>query len=138
MQLFMTVLWVMVAWGPIANDFNDTHLFNQHWPPHAKLHMMTVFTAAVSLAMFGLYLVWGKTHSRLERLKLSAVAGLLYVFGLIIASVTMPMYGGSMYWEDTMPRAATFADENFVVFVATGAVFFALTVLLYLVRGDEA
>jgi hypothetical protein len=66
-----------------------------------------------------------------------SVAGLLYVAGLIVASVTMPMYGGSMYWEDTLPRAATFADENFVVFVATGGVFLVLTFMLYLFKGDS-
>ena len=106
MQVFMSLLWILVAWGPINADFNDTHLFNPDWPPHARLHMMTVFTSAVALAIFGLYLVWGKTHSRLERLRLSALLGFLYVLGLIVAAMTMPLYGGSLYWADTTGRAA--------------------------------
>jgi hypothetical protein len=137
MQFFMTLLWIMIAWGPIANDFNETHLFNPGWPPHAKLHMMTMITSGVSLAVFGLYIVWGKTASRLERLRLSAVAGFLYMLALIIASMTMPMYGGSMSSEDTAARAATLADVNYVVFLVTGLVFLVLTVMLHLVREDD-
>ena len=72
-----------------------------------------------------------ESRSRPERLRLSAVLGLLYVTGLIVAALTMPMYGGSLYWFDTEPKAASFSDENLVVFVVTGAVFLALTVLLF-------
>ena len=72
-QIFMTMLWISVGWGPIANDFNATHLFNPDWPPHARFHMMMVFSDAVALALFGLYLCWGPTVSRPERLRLSAL-----------------------------------------------------------------
>ena len=131
MRLFMTALWISVAWGPIAADFNATHLFNPDWLPHAKLHMMTVFTTSVALGIFGLYLVWGRTQSRPERLRLSAVLGLVYVIGLIVASLTMPMYGGSLYWTDTEPSPAKLSDENLIVFLVTGAVFLMLTIVLY-------
>ena len=139
MQGFMSLLWLMVAWGPINADFNDTHLFHPDWLPHARLHMMTVFTTAVALALFGLYLVWGPTASRRERLQLSAVVGLLYVLGLIVASLTMPWYGGSLVWDDATPRAASLEDANLVVFLGTGAVFLLLTIVLHLrPRGPTA
>ncbi|MGI9330819.1 MAG: DUF6640 family protein [Gammaproteobacteria bacterium] len=134
MQLFMSLLWVMVAWGPINADFNDTHLFNPDWPPHARMHMMTVFTTAVAAAVFGLYLVWGRTCSRLERLRLSAVLGCLYVLGLIAASLAMPLYGGSLYWDDIQPRAASLNDANLVVFLATGIIFLLLAGALFVSR----
>jgi len=137
MRLFMTALWISVAWGPIGADFNDTHLFNPDWTPHARLHMMTVFTTSVGLGIFGLYLVWGRTQSRPERLRLSAVLGLVYVIGLIVASLTMPMYGGSLYWFDTEPNAARLSDENLIVFLVTGTVFLLLTIVLYTARGRD-
>jgi hypothetical protein len=138
MRLFMTALWILAAWGPIGADFNDTHLFNPDWMPHAKLHMMTVFTTSVALGIFGLYLVWGQTHSRPERLRLSAVPGLVYVIGLIVAAMTMPMYGGSLYWFDTEPSAAKLGDENLIVFLVTGAVFLTLTIVLYGAKDRDA
>ena len=131
MRLFMTALWISVAWGLIAADFNATHLFNPDWLPHARLHVMRVFTTSVALGIFGLYLVWGRTQSRPERLRLSAVLGLVYVIGLIVASLTMPMYGGSLYWTDTVPSPAKLSDQNLIVFLVTGAVFLVLMIVLY-------
>jgi len=55
MRIVMTVLWLSVAIGPVAADFNATHLFNPGWSPHARLHMMTVFTTAIGIALFGLF-----------------------------------------------------------------------------------
>ena len=52
MRLFMTALWISVAWGPISADFSDTHIFNPDWVPHAKLHMMTVFLA-LTIVLYG-------------------------------------------------------------------------------------
>jgi len=131
MRTFMSILWLAVAIGPIAADFNSTHLFNQGWPPHAKLHMMTVFTSAVALAIFGLYLCWGPATSRLDSLRQSALLGTLYTTGLIAATLTMPLYGGSLYWQDLKPRAATLNDENLIVFLCTAAVFTLLLMVLY-------
>jgi hypothetical protein len=131
MQLFMTLLWVSVAWGPISADFNATHILNPDWPPHSKFHMMMVFSDAVVLGLFGLYLCWGPTKSRLERLRLSAVLGLLYTVGLLVATVTMPLYGGSIRWDDTAPRAAAPDEPNLIVFFCVGVIFAVLTVVLF-------
>jgi hypothetical protein len=131
MRTFMTILWISVAVGPIAADFNSTHLFNPDWPPHAKLHMMTVFSSAVALGLFGLYLCWAPAKSRLDSLRLSALLGTLYTTGLIVATLTMPFYGGSLYWKDLEPRAADVGDENLIVFLCTAAVFTLLLIVLY-------
>jgi hypothetical protein len=131
MRLVMTALWISVAVGPIANDFNATHLFNPDWPPHARLHMMTVFTSAIALCLFGLYLCWGPAKSRLENLRLSGVLGSLYLFSLIAAAVTMPLYGASLYWTDTEPRAAKISDPNLIVFLSVEIIFLVLTAILF-------
>ena len=131
MRTFMTVLWIWVAVGPIVADFDVTHLFNPDWAPHAKLHMMTVFTTAVALGLFGLYLCWGPAKSRLDSLRLSALLGTLYTFGLIVATITMPLYGGSLYWIDHEPRAAQLGDENLIIFLCTATIFTILLVVLY-------
>jgi hypothetical protein len=87
---------------------------------------MTVFTTAASIALFGLYLCWGPTRSRLECMRLSALLGALYSIALVAAVATMPMYGGSLYWADDLPRAARISDPNLVVFLSVAAIFLLL------------
>ncbi|MDP6437042.1 MAG: hypothetical protein QGG46_07400 [Gammaproteobacteria bacterium] len=127
----MTVLWILVAVGPIAADFNATHLFNPDWPPHARFHMMTVFTSAVAIALFGLYTCWGPAKSRLDSLRLGAILGTVYTISLLVAAFTMPMYGGSLYWIDTKLRPISITDENLIVFASTTLIFLILLVVLF-------
>jgi hypothetical protein len=131
MQLLMSLLWLSVSAGLFINDFNATHLFNPDWPPHARLHMMMLFMTTGAFTLLGLYLCWGPAESRLQSLRLSAVAGTLYMYGTVIAALTMPNYGGSMEWTDAAPRAATLANENFVVFIYVTIIFTALLIFMH-------
>ena len=131
MRLVMTALWIMIAAGGLVNDFNASHLFNPGWPPHARLHMMSMLTSGVALALFGLYLCWGPAASRLQSIKLSALLGFLFTLGLVVACLTIPMYGGSMDPTDIEMRPATFANENFLVFVNTTCVFALLLIAVH-------
>jgi hypothetical protein len=131
LRAFMTLLWISVAVGPIAADFNATHLFNPGWSPHARFHMMTVFSSAVALALFGLYLCWGPTASRHYSLKISALLGFLYTLSLLIATIGMPFYGGSLYWRDFSPRPPVISDPNLVVFLCVTAIFAILLFMLW-------
>ena len=50
MSGFMTLMWLVVGVAPFIADFHETHLLNPDWPPHARLHMMTMLTSSVALA----------------------------------------------------------------------------------------
>jgi len=132
MQLLMSLLWISISAGLFINDFNDTHLMNPGWPPHARLHMMMLFTTTAVLTLIGLYLTWGPTPSRLHNLRLASVAGTLYMVGTCVAAVTMPYYGGSMEYTDSVPHAAGLDNQNFVVFLYMTVIFIALTVFIHL------
>ena len=92
---------------------------------------MGMLTSGVALALFGLYLCWGPAESRLQSIKLSALLGLLFTLGLVIAGLMIPMYGGSMDSADTEMRPATLANENFFVFVNMTCVFAVLLVAVH-------
>ena len=130
-RYILTILWISVVVGPFVNDFNDTHLFNPGWMPHARLHMMHVFTTSTALAFFGLYLCWGPASARIERLKLSALLGMLYAFAFIVSALTMPLYGGSMHASDSAPRAVQLGDGNFIVFICVALIFAGLGLALF-------
>jgi len=131
MQLVMSALWISVSAGLFINDFNSTHLFNPDWPPHARLHMMMLFMTTGAFTLLGLYLCWGPADSRLQSLKLSAIAGSLYMYGTVAAALTMPYYGGSMEWTDTVSRGASLNNENFIVFIYVTAIFTLLCVFMH-------
>jgi hypothetical protein len=44
--------------GPYVFDFNETHIFNDHWPPHAKFHNAQTMSSGVALSLATLYQLW--------------------------------------------------------------------------------
>lgn len=57
----------IAAWAsiivPIAVDWNSSHLFNDNWPSHAKLHDAMSFIMSMGLGIAALYLL----HTRQSR-----------------------------------------------------------------------
>ena len=93
--------------------------------------MMTVFTSAVTIALYGLFRCRGPIWSRLDSLRPGALLGSLYTAGPLVATLAMPAYGGSLYWQDNQMRAATLGYENLIVFSCTTIIFTILLVMLY-------
>ena len=46
----LTLANVITAAAPIAADWNDSHIFNDHWPAHARFHGVTALAMATSLS----------------------------------------------------------------------------------------
>ena len=44
--------------GPYVFDFNETHIFNELWPPHAKFHNAQTMSSGVLLSLAALYSLW--------------------------------------------------------------------------------
>lgn len=45
--------------GAFTADWNETHVFNPKWPPHAKFHNGQTIATAVELAALSLWQLWG-------------------------------------------------------------------------------
>jgi hypothetical protein len=54
--LTLTLLGTLV--GPIYADWNETHVFNDRWPSHARFHGVVSVSMAVILSIFGLWELW--------------------------------------------------------------------------------
>jgi hypothetical protein len=37
-KALISLVAVETAVGPFRYDWNETHIYNPHWPPHAKFH----------------------------------------------------------------------------------------------------
>ncbi|EME48605.1 hypothetical protein DOTSEDRAFT_67595 [Dothistroma septosporum NZE10] len=69
--------------GAFAADFNETHVLNPRWPPHAKFHNGQTMSLAVLLASASLYYLFRPAETEQQRrdnVFTSALMGSLYCF----------------------------------------------------------
>ncbi|KAI3572695.1 hypothetical protein IWW34DRAFT_761751 [Fusarium oxysporum f. sp. albedinis] len=81
-RIFFTLDGLMLCFGAFIADWNETHIFNSRWPPHAKFHNAQTMTLSAILGLATFYFTWRKNSSP-ERAKES-----LYIAAFI----------GSIYW----------------------------------------
>ena len=73
-RCLLTAANVVTAMAPIAADWNDSHVFNERWPSHARFHGVTTLTMSSTLASLNLWSLWsGATDRRTSRLFAAAV-----------------------------------------------------------------
>ncbi|KAI1101743.1 hypothetical protein F4804DRAFT_289265 [Jackrogersella minutella] len=106
-RILLTVDALGMSVGAVVNDcFNETHMFNPRWPPHAKFHNVQTVLLAVFLAALTLYYAWRPARTpelRREFVFVSAVTGSIYwIAGLlsILPPGTMgvdPEFGGPAF-----------------------------------------
>jgi hypothetical protein len=70
----LTLANVITAVAPVTADWNDSHIFNQRWPSHARFHGVVALTMTSMLASLNLWSLWsGATDRRTSRLFAAAV-----------------------------------------------------------------
>ena len=50
--------------GPFVFDFNETHIYNPSWPPHAKFHNAQTMSSGVALSVATLVNLWRPASGR--------------------------------------------------------------------------
>jgi hypothetical protein len=70
----LTLANMITAVAPVTADWNDSHIFNQRWPSHARFHGVVALTMTSMLASLNLWSLWsGATDRRTSRLFAAAV-----------------------------------------------------------------
>src|SRR6266567_2443034 len=54
----LTVANVITVAAPVAADWNDSHIFNERWPGHARFHGVTALAMATSLSAVNIWSIW--------------------------------------------------------------------------------
>ncbi|KAJ0310429.1 hypothetical protein COL5a_008441 [Colletotrichum fioriniae] len=81
-RVLLTLDGIMLLFGAYMADWNETHIHNPRWPPHAKFHNAQTMTLSLMLGMATLFFTW-RTNTSAEMAKESfRIAGFL----------------GSIYW----------------------------------------
>jgi hypothetical protein len=58
----LTLANVITAVAPVAADWNDSQIFNQRWPSHARFHGVVALTMISSLAGLNLWSLWSPAN----------------------------------------------------------------------------
>lgn len=72
-------------------EINASHVFNEAWPAHARLHEVWQLTTNCAIGVFALWLAWGKGEVRTASILNIAVMG-----GVLVAHALADSYGGSI------------------------------------------
>ncbi len=60
----LTLANAVTAAAPLAADWNDSHIFNERWPAHARFHGVTALAMATTLSSVNIWSVWSGTGDR--------------------------------------------------------------------------
>ena len=70
----LTLANLITVVAPVAADWNDSHIFNQRWPSHARFHGVVALAMTSTLAGLSLWSLWSpSTDRRTSRLFAAAV-----------------------------------------------------------------
>lgn len=77
-KVLLSAAALFPAVGAVAADWNETHVFNPAWTPHAKFHNAQTITLAVEAAGLSLWQLWGPGPDSQSRLRWAALFGGLF------------------------------------------------------------
>jgi len=60
----LTLANLITAVAPVAADWNDSHIFNQRWPSHARFHGVVALAMTSGLASLNLWSLWSPATDR--------------------------------------------------------------------------
>lgn len=120
------LLMVTSAWsaaGSYVFDWNDTHIHNPEWTPHAKFHNAQTMSMGVYLAAPALYMLWRGDRWDVRALDATAFAAsgywvtqlsaVLYPGTALFDHARKPRHGaGNALRQDDDPAAASGAPPR--------------------------
>jgi hypothetical protein len=64
-----------LAFGGFVADWNESHIFNPRWPPHAKFHNAQTLAFGVVLAAATIFFTWRRSGDRQTNILAAAITG---------------------------------------------------------------
>jgi hypothetical protein len=62
-RLIFTVIGVTLPIAAHLADMNRTHIYNPHWPPHAKFHNGQTLSMSLLLGGLTIFLAWWSSNN---------------------------------------------------------------------------
>lgn len=74
----LTLANIITAAAPLAADWNDSHIFNERWPAHARFHGVTALTMTVTLSAANIWSVWSSDRDQATARSFAAAVPVAY------------------------------------------------------------
>lgn len=94
-RIFLTLSAAGQVLGPFIADFNETHVLNPRWPPHARFHNGQTMSMGLALSLLTLYYTYRPTPNLTaakDSIFSAAIVGTLYW----ITGLSAILYPGSL------------------------------------------
>lgn len=72
-------------------EWNQSHVFNEQWPPHARFHEVWQLTSNIALGVAVLWLSWFRSQ-----IKIAAMISCCVMGGVIVSDLLSGHSGGSV------------------------------------------
>jgi Family of unknown function (DUF6640) len=69
----LTLANVITVAAPLAADWNDSHIFNERWPAHARFHGVTALAMSTTLSCANIWSLWSNGGQARARFFAAAV-----------------------------------------------------------------
>ena len=125
---------VIVLVPPLA-DFNASHVTNEHWTAHARLHTVWLVVTNSAIALGAVALLWRSNAESLAGFRLGSVLVAAILGGFFVAAATASSYGGALTDPNGVALSFGPLDANLVVFTLCA---FSLAAAQWLVRAPKA
>jgi hypothetical protein len=77
-RVIFTALGLFLPIGSHLADYNETHIFNPRWPPHAKFHGGQTLMFSILLGAISIFFAWRKSTDRFNAVVATASFAALY------------------------------------------------------------
>ncbi|MDF3293869.1 DUF6640 family protein [Streptomyces silvisoli] len=108
-KVLISLVAVESAIGPYKFDWNETHIYNPVWPPHAKFHNAQTMSMGAALGGASLWHLWKGPRDTHEALDAAAICAALYW----VTNISALFYPGSKAVDP--PGTARFPQAKFAV-----------------------
>ena len=83
----LTVANVITAAAPLAADWNDSHIFNERWPAHARFHAVTALAMTAALSSANIWSLWSSGSGQASERFFAAAVPVAYWAPFFLAPV---------------------------------------------------
>lgn len=117
-KALLTVVGLFTCVGAFTADWNETHIYNPRWPPHAKFHNGQTMSMGLALGLATLYYLWRPLRAGTAKDNLQTVTIFASLYWL--TQLTGILYPGTRFMDPEFGDGAIQLYICPVIFTAIG------------------